>query len=304
MMSKKLLLCIVGMLFAAGQSWGQEHSSAHLYAQIFSDEGLLVSSLSLDKMAAENFDFKKYILDNKEVSRLKVSNILRSEMTVDKHLFDSKEVEDMMAEQVCITTSVSATPALGVVVKGRDDLTGVDVTKVIAGGPAAQLGIPVGAVLYTFNDEPIDSYCDLKMAVARTEIGAEAPLHYESLGQSINQEIIVGAKSINTHTYTLCDEEIELESPIVTEVNGQLATYPNPTRKSSFINYKSELTSPVSLSILDMNGMMIHSEKHDYFSGELRLEYLFDQAALAGVYLFVIEQDDKKYYSRVLLVRN
>jgi len=300
-MRKIFLLCIVGMLSGASQGNSQAIESAHLYGQVFDDEGLLVNSLSLDKSAAQNFDLKKYILDNKAASRLKVSNILRSEMRVDKHLYDSKDAEETSGDFICVTTQVSAAPALGVVVKSKDNLNGVVVERVIAGGPAHVLGIGPGDIIYDFNEAPINSYCDLKMAVASSQIGALAPLHYERNGRSVNEDITVGARSINTHNYAICDEKIE---EIAVEGQGVLATYPNPTRKSSFVNYRSELTSPVSLSIMDMNGLLIHSEEHAHFSGELRLEYTFEQAAQAGVYLFIIEQKEQKHYSRVLFVRS
>lgn len=286
-----------------GQGMSQSNETAHVYAQQFDEEGHIVNTLSLDKAEAKTFDFEQYVLDNQTTGRLKVSSVFRSTLKVEKHIFDSAETDELDGSALCKTTKVTSSPMLGMVVCSRDNLSGVRVKEVIAGSPAAQIGVQINDVIFNFDDTPIDSYCDLKMAVAKTEIGSRAPIHFETEQISVTKDITIGARTIDTHHYTFCDKA-ELEDQVAA-VEGNLATYPNPTRKSSFINFKSDDTaSPVSLRVMDMNGALVHAEAHNYFSGELRLEYVFDPSAVPGMYLFIIEQGENKYYNKVLYVKS
>ena len=299
-MIKKLMYLLCALVITQ-QGIGQSHESAHLYAQIYDQNNELVSSLSLDKNAAKEFKFEEYINDNKRVNRMSVTQIINTELVIDKYIY--RTFKSTTGDYLCKSVEVSAVPALGVVVSSTNDFHGVRVEKVTQGGPASKLGIQIGDILYNFNNTELSSRCDLQMAVRQSAIGSEVPIHYTTRGKSINNDITVGAKTVNTHTYTFCDsEELKVESQPI-DIIGSLETYPNPTRRSSFINYKSEADTPVTFSIIDMNGSIIHIENHNYFSGELRLEYVFQAASTPGIYLFVVEQDQKKYYSKVLFVK-
>ncbi len=298
-MSKKLL-CILCVWFSIGQAISQSNETYHTFAQIFNDKNELVSSLSQNNEEAKGFDFERYILDNKEVAKLNLMHTTKSELEVERHIY--RTVQGAQGEHLCKSTEVSASPILGVAVTSTPNFHGVKVLRVVDGGPADQLGIRVDDVLYTFEDTELSSHCDLQMAVRKTSIGTAASLQYSTDGISKKDNIIVGAQTINTHNYTLCDKE-EIASEQEVELESTLTTYPNPTRSSSFINYKSEDLSPIQFKIIDMNGAVIHSEEFDHFSSEIRLEYRFEGSAQPGVYLFVIEQGAARHYNKVLFVK-
>jgi len=298
----KMLMCILCVWFSVGQVMSQSNETAHTFAQIFNEKSELISSLSQDNEEAQGFDFERYVLDNKEAFRLNLMHTTKSDLAVDRHIY--RTVKGAQGDKLCKSTKVTAAPILGVAVTSTPNFHGVQVIRVVEGGPADQLGIQIDDVLYSFEDTELSSHCDLQMAVRQKAIGAIASLQYASQGISKKEYITVGAQTINTHTYTLCEKaEIVADQESELALESTLTTYPNPTRGSSFINYKSEIQSPIKLNILDMNGAIIHTKAIEHFTGEIRLEYRFEDSAQPGVYLFVVEQDEARHYNKVLFVK-
>ena len=72
---------------------------------------------------------------------------------------------------------------------------GVLVSDVVDGGPADQAGLKQGDVITDFNGQPVDDPADLQRKVARSTVGAKAPLQLVRNGKPVTLTVTVGEQA-------------------------------------------------------------------------------------------------------------
>ncbi len=76
---------------------------------------------------------------------------------------------------------------------------GVLVSDLVEGGPADQAGLKQGDVITDFNGQPVDDPADLQRKVARSTVGATAPLQIVRNGKPVTLTVTVGEQADPTN---------------------------------------------------------------------------------------------------------
>ena len=302
---RNMFMCALMFLFMASEGMSQT-SVQTLTFKSYDENNQLVSTLNYEGDEANEIDIVKLIKENQDQERITVRGLFYSDLEVNRIKFDSKHIEDFQyAENFCETVDFRLKPYLGVGAYSTDDMTGVNVERVVETSPAGQAGILESDVILTFNYIPITSFCDLKLEVEASSVGQEIPVQIIRNGRTITIMVILGGQVNNTISFVSCDENeanISIENESTEFVFSELSVYPNPT--TDFVNLKFISTSdaPIKFYVLNINGAIVHSEQVANTTGVAKISYAFANEA-DGSYLFIIEQDDKLFEKQVIYAK-
>lgn len=301
---RKMLLCALAGFGFMNFSFGQTKlADETLSIQTFDNQGK-VEYLSLEGKDALAFDIPSFIEENSHLLRIVMNGQIKGDVSRTLIKFDSHKQADQDGDFLCQETTSSYKPFLGVLSKGRDDLNGVDIETVVDAAPADKAGITTKESILEYNDNVINSYCDLTHAVRESKIGDRVELRLSNGYREYSKYVIVGAHETKTVSYKYCDEE-PLDISLETNASGgdiSLSAYPNPTRNMSYLNYTSESDEDVIFSVMDIRGNLIHKEAFNSFAGNLRLEYNLENQS-DGTYILAIQQGKEFHTTKVQLIK-
>jgi len=259
--------------------------------------------LQLEGDDAVTFDVSSYIKDHDHLERIVVNGFMKSDLETKIVRFDTRKQIDKNGDYICEEKVTKLKPYIGVKVKGRDDLLGVDIEKVTPSSPAALSHIYVNETITEVNGIVINSYCDFVMALGSSEIGASVELKVAN-GSSLRfVDVKVGAREVHTINYNYCDEEpVQQLGELKSNIIADITSFPNPTRSTSYVQFNSSSEEDVIFHVMDIQGHLIYKEVFSDFNGELRTEYTFDDES-NGTYLMVMQQGEETYKSKVHLIK-
>jgi hypothetical protein len=301
---RKMLLCALAGFGFMNFSYGQTKlADETLSIQSIDNQGK-VEYLSLEGREALAFDIPSFIEDNSHLSRIVLNGHIKSDVSRTQIKFDSDKQADQDGEYLCQDITSTYKPFIGVLSKGRDDLNGVDLEKIVDDAPADRAGITTKETILEYNSNVINSYCDLTHAVRESSIGDKVELRLSNSYREYSKYITVGAHETKTITYRYCEEE-PLDNDI--EANASkgdvsLTVYPNPTRNMSYLNYTSGSDEDVIFSVMDIRGNLIHKEVFNSYAGNLRLEYNLENQS-DGTYILAVQQGEEFHTSKVQLIK-
>ena len=301
---RKMLLCALTGFGFMNFSFGQTKLvDETLSIQTFDNQGK-IEYLSLEGKDALAFDIPSFIEENSHLLRIVINGQIKSDVSRSLIKFDSDKQADQDGEYLCQDITSTYKPFIGVLSKGRDDLNGVNLEKVIDDAPADKAGITTKETILEYNDNIINSYCDLTLAVRESNIGDRVELRLSDGYRAYSKYITVGAHETKTISYKYCDEEPLNNSLEADNSKGDasLTAYPNPTRNMSYLNYTSASDEDVIFSVMDIRGNLIHKEAFNSYLGNLRLEYNLENQS-DGTYILAIQQGEEFHTSKVQLIK-
>lgn len=254
------------------------------------------------------FDLSSYITENatEGVVTAYGTYVVNGEQTT--VAFSSKQYKDETSIQsYCRVVEFGLKPILGVGVESTKNLTGVLVKRLVTNSAAESLGIEIGDVILSVNDQEVNSWCDLTSIISQTTVGQIVPVEYRKDGLVISKTTVIGGKTIEKVTFEPCLEsddnnESQLTNSGVNPASGiEMSVYPNPTQHVANVRYTSESNDPVKFFVIAMDGSIINSEQFQVINGDLFISYNF-QENHTGAYQFVIQQADKVYVEQVQVV--
>jgi len=254
----------------------------YLLLTTINNEGHVVENKKYEGEAASQIDVKEFIVSNLD-SEKKV--IVRGRFVTDLEIkridFNSDELKiDGIQEVLCEQKESSLIPVIGIEAKSTDDLNGVGIERIIDNSSAMKIEMTNEDVILSFNGADIISPCEL--------------------------QIEVRAKIYNVLSYQYCAQPIEksgIASRLMSSRDFGLNAYPNPTNGTSVILFNSNSDSPVSLTISDVLGKTIHTEKRTE-TGIRNHQFEYDFSGMQnGTYLVVIHQEDQVYVTKLIYSR-
>ena len=249
------------------------------------------------------FDIPTFIQEHGHLERLVIRGTFRTALQTTDISFDSANT-DQEGDFICKEIHSELTPFLGVWGSGSKDHDGVDIKEVIANTAADKAGITAEENITEYNGVSINNFPELKQAVLASEIGDRVELKLETLSTPYSQYVTVGSRGVQTVTYKYCVEEQAaiLSDTDLNVVAYTFEAYPNPTSHQSNVVFKSDSDEAVEFSVSTLSGKQLHSEVFANFSGELSLNYTFDNVS-DGLYLFSIQQGKEVYKRKVQFIR-
>ena len=303
---RNMFMCALMFLFMASEGMSQVTTVETLSLKIYDEKNTLISNVTYEGEEASQIDVINLIKENQDHARITVRGLFYTDLEVNRIKFDSRDVEDFnYVENFCEKVDFKLKPYLGVGGYSTDDMSGMNVERVVESSPAGFAGILPTDIILTFNYIPITSFCDLKMEVESSSIGQEVPVEIIRDGETMIVYVTIGGQANNTITYVECDEtraQISIENEDTDFVFSELNVFPNPT--ADFVNLKFISTSkePTKFYILNFNGAIIHQQNVDNEAGVVKISYAFANEA-DGTYLFVIEQGDKLFEKQVIYTK-
>lgn len=301
-----MFLCAMMFLFMASEGVSQSTSVETLILKSYDESNELISTITYEDEKATQIDIPQLIKENQDQARITIRGLFYTDFEVTRVKFDSQHLDDFhVAENFCEDVEFKLKPYLGVSAYSTDDMTGVDVEKVVPKSPAHQGGILVGDVILNFNYIPVTSFCDLKLEVEASSIGQEVPVDIIRNGKEVTIKVVIGGQGNSTLRYVSCEEvkpSIEISNGSTDFVFSELNVFPNPT--TDFVNLKFLSTSsePIKFYVLNFKGALIHQENVIQDAAAVKLSYAFGNEA-DGTYLFVIEQGDNLFKKQVIYAK-
>lgn len=299
---KKLLL--FSLLFLGGMNlcFGQLNVIKNKISVKAYDSKGLVEQFQLEGNEAVLFDIPRYIKENEYRKRLIIRGSISSDISATTIHFDSKNAQQQEGDYLCKDVKTVLKPFLGVKATGREDLNGVDIDRVVDATPADNAGITTTESITNFNGEVINSTCDLTRAVKSSDIGDLVEIKLMSGASQYSKYVAIGFREINTVTYKYCSKKPIENNLSAHTINASLSSFPNPTRSTSYVNFKSTSLENVTFSVVDIKGNLIHREIFSDFEGSLQLDYNHNKDS-AGTYIFVVQQGKEVYKELVHLIK-
>ncbi len=221
--------------------------------------------------------------------------------------FNSQQIQDAGGlDTYCKVVEYGLKPILGVGVESTKTLAGVLVKRIVSNSAAESLGIEIGDVILTVNNEEVNSWCDLRRVVSQTEVGQIVPVQFRKDGLVLSKTTVIGGKTIERLTFGPCIEESIESAPytangVTTASEIEMSVYPNPTQRVANIRYTSDEDAPVTFFVIAMDGSILFHEEYQVVNGDVFINYNF-QAGHSGAYQFVIQQEDKVYVEQVQVI--
>jgi len=262
--------------------------------------------IKVDDMA--HFDLSSYITTHAAKGNVTAygTYIVEGEQTT--VAFNNREFKDAgPIDSYCKVVEYGLKPILGVGVESTKNLAGVLVKRLVSNSAAESLGIEIGDVILTVNDEEVNSWCDLRRVVSQTEVGQIVPVEFRKNALVLSKTTVIGGKTIEKVTYAPCVDDEETDNTQLTNsgVNPasriEMSVYPNPTQKVANVRYTSGSDAPVMFFVIAMDGSIIQSEEYQVVNGDVFINYNFRDGH-SGAYQFVIQQEDKVYVEQVQVV--
>jgi len=228
----------------------------------YDESNELISTVTYENEEAAAIDIPQLLKENQDQARVTLRGLFYEDFEVTRFKFDSRDLEDFhTAENFCEDVEFTLKPYLGVGAYSTDDLSGVNVEKVVATSPASQAGIFVGDIILNFDYIPVTSFCELKLEVEASSIGQEVAVDIIRNGEPMTVYVTIGGQANNTVRYVSCDDvqvrgDVEKSEFVFSELN----VFPNPT--TDFVNLKFLSTSsePIKFYVLNFRGAIVHQE--------------------------------------------
>jgi len=259
-----MFMCVMMFLFMAGEGVSQTTIVKTLSLKIYNESDELISTESYENEEAAAIDVIQLLKENQDQARVTVRGLFYEDFEVTRIKFDSRDLSDFhTAENFCEKIDFSLKPYLGVGGYSTDDLTGLNVEKVVPNSPANQGGILPGDIILYFNEAPIISFCDLKLEVEASSIGQEVPVEIIRNGEVITIFVTIGGQANNKVGYVVCDEiqpRVQLEKSDTEFLFSELSVFPNPT--TDFVNVKFLTASPkpIQFYVLNLKGAIVEKK--------------------------------------------
>ena len=303
---RKMFLCnlmVIGVMnFCFGQS---VKNTKRLTVQTINKDG---SSEQFQLNGAEvlSFDIPAFIKENAHLDRVLINGYIKEDLSSTILKYDSDKQEDIYTDYICENTETKFTPFLGVEAIEKIDLNGVNLKKIVPTTTAAIAGISTNESILEYNDEVLNSPCDLISAIKTSSIGERVRLKLENGGSPYYKNVIMGSRGTKTVTYKHCTEEaFELaglnNKDVITE-EVSMNIYPNPTRDISYISYTSASDEDVIFSVKDMLGSLVYREVISDFSDHIDIDYDLS-AESDGTYIITIQQGQVVQNQKVQLTK-
>jgi len=299
-------MCVMMFLFMASEGVSQTTVVKTLSLKSYDDSNELISTVTYENEDAAAIDIPQLLKENQNQARITLRGLFYEDFEVTRFKFDSRDLDDFhTAENFCEDIEFKLKPYLGVGAYSTDDLTGVNVEKVVETSPADQAGIFVGDIILNFNYIPVTSFCELKLEVEASSIGQEVPVDIIRNGVEMTIYVTIGGQANNTVRYVSCDNietRNQVENGKSEFVFSELNVFPNPT--TDFVNLKflSTSSAPIKFYVLNFKGAIVHQENVNNDAAAVKLSYAFANEA-NGTYLFVIEQGEQLFQKRVVYAK-
>lgn len=303
---RNLFNCAVFVFLLINQSWSQ--NITELFESItiieYSDEDRVLSRETLTGKEAATFDVPTFLADNHDMARVQIIATREQDNVMHKLRFDSKTAPYDASDYLCQTEVITMRPQAGLIVCSNEDFTGLRIKELRGAVSVSNTGIYVNDVISQFNNSPVTTPCELSMALRNCEIGQLVPVEILEDGKPRIEQMKVGGQMVRTLSYEVCSEPTMMDHNLEDHnLNAEMTVYPNPSRGISFLNFESDQNKPVDFYVQSADGAIVHSERRDYFTGNLRTSYDF-VGLTSGTYFFVVEQDGEVFRKKVLYMNN
>lgn len=306
MIMKNKFLSTLVMLFVLGQTYGQSPAIAQnkIQLKVYDGAGAIVSESVFQDNQPAAMNLEQLINEAPADERI----LLHGHYMKNDIKYSVFYSGTTGSSELCKSETQKFRPSLGIKGYSNENFSGLIIEEIVPESSAAQIGLSPRDVLYKLGEREITTYCDLRMAILKSEVGESIQIEYSSNGRMITDHIVLGANPYIHVTFATCntDEDpvqtqptTEIEDSVLLSEERKLSVFPNPTNGISHLKFDSSSEGSVSFLVLDSAGSLIHKEEVGNFFGSLRRTFDFEGLA-AGAYYFVINQGNNSDKSKVL----
>lgn len=304
---RNIYLCSILLFLGLSQAGAQSQAMSNVITiNHFNADGKIILTQVLEDEQARAFDLKKHLINHADVDRISVQGTTNTASEVEYTRFSGHPSDLPVNFDICEQETTSLRPLFGLSAHSTEAFDGVMVDKVVAYSPASQLGLREGDIIYTFNQVPIHTFCDLGRQVSQCSVGQAVEVTIAKGGEpAINETVTIGGQVVLNTKYTICNPSQApsiktLDSTTALDIHMQV--YPNPTTDIAHIKYTSNIDEPVNVYILDQTGKVLSSEQFAIFTGSMHTQFNFNQVS-PGTYLVLIEQGNQVTQERVMMIK-
>ena len=321
-----LLFALIGGTFA-NEIIAQEHRgdvSRTLYINTF-------DGIQKGQNGVQNRPDTK-VLKNEEVSELNMSTFLAEKMQkdgrfyiqgyaksaglVERFSFDSRDFDGTVENFCSEIISQEAEAFLGVSNIGTEDFNGVIIESVIEGTSAQVIGVESGDVLISVNGNEVNSPCELTSIIHDLDPGNVVNLHIVRNDAELDLNGNIGGRTTRQVSWIPCteeaatittneispermlDDEDDLGNTPIEAID--LSIYPNPSQGIFSIEYTSQSTSSVFITIQTNYGRVVFEDSVKEFQGLYTRQMDMTRFG-AGIYYLIVEQDGLVSRDKIVL---
>ena len=122
----------------------------------------------------------------------------------------------------------------------------------------------------------------------------------EAMGLTTHAGAAASSTSIN-YCWSATARVGEVQGVDAVAVKYQLQVYPNPVNDLLNIEFQTENTEPVSISIYSLTGQIVYSKTESAVSGSNTISVNMDQNSLSkGLYILKLDFSGEKYFQRII----
>lgn len=203
-------------------------------------------------------------------------------------------------------------PQLGVMIENNNG-NGVKVTDIIEGTTAYLGGIKKGDIITSINKQKITSPDDLIDLISSMQPGQEIKLELKRDGKKQSKELVLGKQKKSNDLGTSNDrrksktyifkntenqKKINTDAPELSLKN--LEIYPNPGTGQINLKFQTDTESPVSVKVIDTEGMEIFKEIYKIGSKDFDKQIQLKNIK-SNTYFVRIEQDGKMKIQKIIV---
>ncbi len=253
---------------------------------------------------AYNFDVVDFLLNSRR-ENIKVFRSASLDGEKQTWTFDSAKEQNAegCAAYKSVVLETEALPFLGVSAKGNEDFTGVVVTKIVEESAAQTYGLQVGDIINMIDGYGIYTNCDLTGTLNEFEPGDLLEIDLIRAENPQTVEVILGQRAHKKMTWAPdCSPQIEVTEAVIAapETTLDFTVFPNPTSGKIRAVYTSDTRENLQLTITDLAGRVVYSEKNVKFSGfysnMIDLEKFEN-----GIYFLNVKQGEEVQTRKVVL---
>jgi len=206
--------------------------------------------------------------------------------------------------------------ALGVLVNNSDDEAGSRINSLIENGGAQAAGLQEGDVIYQIDEFEVSDFPSLHLALSHFQPGEMVMVRYIREDKKLKAKVeLKDWAQLPGHEWrarTDCgqEEKPDAEELVIDENNGLSATpniqplvlqdakvFPNPTEGVFAFAFRTN-PGPLTVSITDINGKVVYTDKDDNPTGSYYQE--IDLKGLPqGNYIITVKQGDSLYTNQI-----
>ncbi len=302
---KKVSFAITGLVLSSASISAQDVNQ-YFEIKFMPENGAEKVVTRYDGQKAASFDLTAYINDNISKGDIIVNGLISSDVDYTRIKFDSRKIEDAASATFCETKSTESKPFIGVASSGMDDFSGVLLERVIDGSAANEASLEAGDVISYINDKEIRSVCDLKVAVAKLEIGEQIQVTYDGHADNQKQDVIVGARDQHLVTWKTCavaTATVDVQQNITSLSNtAAFEMFPNPSNGVSTLTFENASKGKLNIKIYDLQGRLISDQDKLDFDGYYQ-EDINISGQPAGIYLVEMSLNGEKFTKELVISR-